>query len=451
MQAQPDLIRPEHVRIGPQGREVFGDAAAFLQAFALIEHVEHGRARQRREYQAHHLALLLGHAQSHSAFWRARLPPGAAALSALPVLRRAELRTQAVAEGALPLPPEHGEALQTATSGVTSEPLAFFTSSFNASYNEARYSFDDVAGNRRLDLPLAFTGGKIKEFEDHDRWPSRTGAIWCTGPGAVMPLSGEHMEVMLARILDGPGGHVATRPAVIEALLIRAKESGRAPPPFAEFLTYGELVTASLREEIRSVFKARVADRYSAEEVGPIAFECRRATAHHHVASSNVIIEIVDERRRSVAEGKAGDILLTGLHSLASPIIRYDIGDRAALIGRCTCGHDGPTLRGLLGRKRSLLRLPDGRLFFLRPANSDLKAIAPILQFRAIQTGPVDLTLQVVLERPLAEEERLGLAALMRRLSSQDFAVTVNQVPTIDWGPSGKRQLVVNLLYDTAD
>ena len=448
MQARTELIRPEHLRLGPQGPELFGEAAALVQAFALIEHVEHGRAKPRRDYQMDRLSLLLGHAQAHSPFWRARLPAQAASIADLPVLTRAELRAQVEAEGALPLPPDHGAPQKASTSGSTGATLTLSCSAFNAAYNESRYSFDDVVGGRRLDLPLTYVAAKVSDVEELDRWPSRTGSVWRTGPATLAPILGEHLEAALALLLAGPGGHVVTRPAVVEALLGRVRDSGRAPPPFADIITFSELVTAALREDVRTVLKARIADRYSAEEVGPIAFECRRSVAHYHVASSNVLVEVVDERRRPVAEGKVGDLLLTGLASLASPIVRYDIGDRAAQIGRCPCGHDGPTLRGLLGRRRSLIRLPDGRLFFLRPTIGMMAPIAPVESWRVIQTGPVDLTFEVVAPRPLTDAEREGLAALIRRLSSPAFVVTVGQVAAIDPGPGEKRQLVVNLLDD---
>ena len=254
------------------------------------------------------------------------------------------------------------------------------------------------------------------------------------------------MEEALTRLLDGPGGYVVIRPPMLEALVARAEAQDRTLPPFAEFITYGELVTTELRERVRSVLGARIADIYSAEEVGPIGFECCRAAGHYHVATSGVAVEVVDERRRVLGEGKVGDILVTGLHSLASPVVRYDLGDRGALIGRCPCGHDGPVLRSLLGRRRSLLRLPDGRLFFLRPAGRELLAVAPVTTWRLTQTAPLALVLEVEAERAVTDAEKAGLGALIRRQSSQEFAVEVRQVEAIAWGPSGKRQQVVNLL-----
>ena len=449
MQAATGLIRTEHIRFGPQGPEVFGEAAAVLQAFALIEHVEHGRPRQRRDYQDHHLAALLAHARAHSPFWRARLKPGVTALDRLPVLDRKGLRAQAEAEGALPLPPEHGEAVRNKTSGATSEPVFFHVSTFNGSYNQARYAFDDLNGGRRLDLPLTFMGRTIERTETLDRWPSLTGRIWRTGGGVMMPMSLLDAEAIAETLLAGPGGHIVIRPAILEVLLRHARAQARPLPPFADILTYGETVDDRLREAVRQVLGAQVTDRYSCEEAGPVAFECRRAPGHHHVCASNVMVEVVDERRRPVPEGVVGDVLLTGLHTLASPIIRYDVGDRAALLGACPCGHRGPVLRQLLGRRKSLLRLPDGRLTFFYVASDALTAAAPVREWRVSQTGRTALRLEIAAPRPLTETECEALRDVARGSLFQDFAVEIREVPRIDWGESGKRLLVVNLLEDS--
>lgn len=447
MKAQLDRIRPEFLRPGPQGPDVTGEAAAMLQALATIEHVERGRPRQRQDYVNDRISLLLGHAQAHSRAWRERLPPrGVSSLEELPVLTRSALRSQVAAEGPLPLPPDHGAPIVITTSGSTGEPMLLYGSVLSGAYNEARYSYEDIAGERRLDLPHTHTSAKVKEFEALDRWSSRTGRIWQTGPGHVMPFEGAMFEETVARLLAGPGGYVVLRPAMVAALALRVEASGRPPPPFAEFITYGELVTAELREQAQRILRAPIADIYSAEEVGPIAFQCRRAAGHYHVASSGVVVEVVDERRRPLGEGKVGDLLVTGLHSLASPVVRYDLGDRAALLGRCPCGHQGPTLRSLVGRRRSLIRLPDGRLFFLRPTARQMSAIAPVEQWRALQTGPKTLVLEVAAARPLTEGECAGLIALVKSVSSADFDVAVRQVDAIDWGPGGKRHLVVNQL-----
>ena len=104
-----------------------------------------------------------------------------------------------------------------------------------------------------------------------------------------------------------------------------------------------------------------IRSNYSSQEVGPIGFECESHSGHYHVATSNVIVEIVDTSY-DIGGAKLGKVLVTHLHSYATPFIRYDLGDLACLRGDCPCGHEGPTIYNLHGRLSSLLRHRDGRV-----------------------------------------------------------------------------------------
>lgn len=447
MKARPDLIRPEHLRIGPQGPEVFGQAAATLQAFAMIEAAEHGTPRVRRDYQQQRIAEVLEHARGHSPFWAARIGARRPALWRLPLLKRRELRAQVEAEGALPVPPDHGDVIASATSGATSEPLRFFVTRQNGAYNEARYAFDDIASDRDLGIPLTLMHKRFETVENFDRWPNLTGAIWRTGPAVGLPL-GLAMDEIAERLLAGGMGHVMIRPNQLAALVAYATATGRRPQDVGDVLTIGETIAPGLRARTRAAFGARIADRYTCEEVGPIAFQCWTLDTHYHVASSNVLLETVDEGGRDIAAGKPGNLLVTGLQAMATPLLRYDIGDIARLLPRCPCGHAGPALTDLRGRRKSLLRLPDGRRRYFHLEASRLLAIAPVREFRVLQTDKRTLVLEAAAERALTTTESEAIAALLRAEVSPDFFVRIDQVESIAWGESGKRITVLNLMDD---
>src|SRR5581483_2318307 len=101
---------------------------------------------------------------------------------------------------------------------------------------------------------------------------------------------------------------------------------------------------------------------YSAAELGPIAFECAKCPGHFHVAHSNVIVECDETTTAAFDEVTLGRLLVTHLHSYATPIIRYDIGDFGRLEPACRCGHDGPVISSIYGRGKHFLRRPDGKL-----------------------------------------------------------------------------------------
>ena len=448
MDAQLDLIRPGHVRLGPQGPEVFGQAASVLQAFGTIAAVESGSPRQRREYQQERLAAILDAARAHSPFWACRIPRGRPDLARLPVLTRPQLRTQVEAEGALPVGPEHNGVGSNATSGATAEPLRFFVTGLNGAYNMARYAFDDVVGQRDLSLPITVMHKSFESPRRFDHWPAMTGEIWRTGPGLGLPVTGVTVEGLLDALGGSDLGHFVTRPPFLAGFLEHLATTGRRPGRVGEMLTLGETVPPELRERARDVLGARIADRYSCEEVGPIAFQCPALDTHYHVASSNVIVETVDERGRVVEDGRIGHVVLSGLNAVATPVLRYDVGDMARLLPRCPCGHGGPALTELRGRRKSLLRTPDGRRQFFRIDSGAMRAIAPVRSCRLVQTGTADLVLQIEAARPIARDERARLAETVAAKVSPLFTVRVEQVAAIDWGPSGKRSEVVNLLDD---
>jgi len=64
-----------------------------------------------------------------------------------------------------------------------------------------------------------------------------------------------------------------------------------------------------------------------------------------------------------VCAGQVGRVVVTDLHNFATPLIRYDLGDYAEMADTCPCGRGLPALKRIMGRRRNMVRLPDGRSF----------------------------------------------------------------------------------------
>ena len=202
------------------------------------------------------------------------------------------------------------------------------------------------------------------------------------------------------------------------------------------------LIAEPLDPEVRRRFAevgVPARETYSCEEVGPIAFECDRCVGHFHVATSNVIVETVGEERLAVDGSAVGEVLLTHLHSYATPFIRYEIGDLAALAERCPCGHDGPTLSNIVGRTKGLLKHPDGRLLRIHIRAGDMTAIAPLDEYRVRQTGPATLVVEIGGRASLTPAETSAFVDAMRVRAGEGFSIEVRAVEKIDWGRSVKR------------
>lgn len=119
-------------------------------------------------------------------------------------------------------------------------------------------------------------------------------------------------------------------------------------------------------------FGCRLAEICNCEEVGNVAWECPRTAGVMHVNSDACVLEIVDEDGRPARSGEGGRVIVTNLFNRTMPFIRYELGDRAALLPskRCECGYDGPSMTLVAGRSGDFIRPPSGRRVSLRTIHS---------------------------------------------------------------------------------
>ena len=82
------------------------------------------------------------------------------------------------------------------------------------------------------------------------------------------------------------------------------------------------------RERIETIWGARVFDHYGMTETGPVAVECEGDAGSMLVLESEYIAEVVEPGgTRPVPPGELGELVLTNLGRVGSPLIRYRTGD----------------------------------------------------------------------------------------------------------------------------
>jgi phenylacetate-CoA ligase len=109
------------------------------------------------------------------------------------------------------------------------------------------------------------------------------------------------------------------------------------------------------RARIESLWPgARVFDHHGMTEVGPVTHECPGQPGRLHVIESAYLAEVIDpETGRPVSPGTTGELLLTTLGRIGSPLLRYRTGDlvRPSFPEPCACGRYDMALEGgILGR-----------------------------------------------------------------------------------------------------
>ncbi len=419
------------------------DKGAFSLLMEMIL-LETGNKIARENWQAAQLVNLFNHAGIRSLFWRERFKgkkPSAIKLGKLPILTRNDLRKQVQTEGSLIRAIDNLPYSQHATSGSTGTPVQFFFTRTNGIYNEirsfAQYVLDDrdVSWNRLRLNQFFYAQDKNLIYEEADRHGGVLANLFNTGRNANLYYNVFDRDEFIKKagafrgdfwVLGAPVSHsLPTQLTAQECYDLGARL----------WMVIGTTVSPALRHDLNHA-GIDVVSNYSCEEVGLIGSECVHKPGYFHVASSNVIVE---QSGHVVHDGvDCGHLLVTHLHSYATPFIRYDIGDIGTVHEECPCGFKGQTIGNLFGRITATLRNEDGTRSGIMIRATELDKIVPLKEFRVRQTGFKTLVFEVVTDDRSAQSAS-QLRGYILGLIGRDFEVDVRFCETIDWGQTAKR------------
>lgn len=203
------------------------------------------------------------------------------------------------------------------------------------------------------------------------------------------------------------------------------------------------------RFDIERALGGPVFNRYGSRETGEMAAECA-AHAGLHLSPLTHILEVLRPDGSPCSPGERGELVVTPLSNRAMPLLRYRIGDEAALAsGECSCGCTWPRLTTIFGRTTDhLLSAREGRIHggafrFI------LNEVDWIRTYQIVQEH--DCQLRVLLVPIKAQDAAMLLArdepmlrARMAELMGDDVAVTLDLREEIPPSPSGKHRHVVS-------
>lgn len=325
-----------------------------------------------RDLQVGMLRRLLRHAYQHTAYYRDAMDgrglrpediESVEDLARMPLLDRDTVRAtmDSRLSGAPP-----GVAVKKSTSGTTGEPVV-------VKYNHESRHWRDATRNRGY----GWAGWQLGR---------RTMHYWGFGPPAKTWT--HRTKISLDRMIKRdlyvdctPRGEEALRAAVSQVRKFQpeamvAYAAGAAA--LAHYINDQKLRTWTKsfpvlvgaerlwphdREAIEAAFGPAF-ETYGCREVMLISSECE-AHAGMHTSMETMIVEIVmrnpDGTTRDARPGETGEVVLTDLHNLACPMIRYVNGDLAVAHepGVCSCGRSLTKIGPIEGRTTETLR--DGR------------------------------------------------------------------------------------------
>ena len=95
---------------------------------------------------------------------------------------------------------------------------------------------------------------------------------------------------------------------------------------------------------------------YASTEMQTSFTEC---VAHRggHIPGDLIIVELLDDNNRPVADGEPGEVTITTLGVEAMPLLRFKTGDICIRISEpCSCGRNSARLSSVIGRKNQMIQ-----------------------------------------------------------------------------------------------
>ena len=230
-----------------------------------------------------------------------------------------------------------------------------------------------------------FTGG----LGAHDG-AERLGAV-------VVPMSGGSTERQVALIMDFGARVLCSTPSYALAIAEVAERLGVDLRTSAlEIGMFGaEPWSAAMRREIEARLGLKAVDIYGLSEImGPgVACECA-AQDGLHGWEDHFLFEVIDpETGRVLADGEAGELVITTLTKEALPLLRYRTRDITRLVAkRCDCGRTHRRILRITGRNDDMLIIRGVNVYpsQIEAALVGRPGIAPHYQIVVTRRGSLD-------------------------------------------------------------
>jgi phenylacetate-CoA ligase len=164
---------------------------------------------------------------------------------------------------------------------------------------------------------------------------------------------------------------------------------------------------------------ARVYDHYGMTEIGPVSYECPEHRGVLHILESEFIAEVIDpDSGQPGSGGETGELVLTNLGRLASPLLRYRTGDIVApgAASPCACGSHSLALEGgILGRSDDMVQIR-GVNVYLGAIEQILRGFPEVVEYRVEVSRANDMneiTIQVEPAKDIVDT--VGLSARIEK------------------------------------
>ncbi|WP_457618696.1 phenylacetate--CoA ligase family protein [Lutibacter sp.] len=218
-------------------------------------------------------------------------------------------------------------------------------------------------------------------------------------------------------------------------------------------LTSSENLYEWQKRDIAKVFPGiRIFDLYGQSERVVIASGCEYDDKMH-LWPFYGYTEIM-KNNTEVAIGEMGEIIGTSFWSLATPFVRYKIGD-IVIKGEQKCKHCGrnfPVINEIQGRLQEIIVSRKGRYIPMVAINMHDSTFDNVKQFQFFQEKPGEVILNLITKNNYSSEDEKKIFKNIKQKLGDDFDLKIKYVKTIELTSRGKyRFLVQKLPIDIGD
>jgi phenylacetate-CoA ligase len=250
------------------------------------------------------------------------------------------------------------------TSGRKGNPLLVLGSKEDLDFYAESWAYNLYAiglGPRNV-LYIAFSFGPFAGWWGAVSGAQRIGMM-------MIPGGGQRTKQRLQFIQDYEPDAVASLPSYALRMAKVAEEEGiDLPSSSVRTLIHGGEPGASIpatRARLERAWGAKAYDSVGQSEVGHYGFECVHQSGVHVVESEFFIEVLAEGSDEPVEVGERGELVITGLGRVGTPIIRYRTGDLVRLAeDSCLCGRAFVRLAGgLLSRADEMITVRGVNVF----------------------------------------------------------------------------------------
>jgi phenylacetate-coenzyme A ligase PaaK-like adenylate-forming protein len=424
------------------------DAHQLVGDIVSIDLIENGDRPARENWQKKQLSNLINHAYVRSNYWRQRIPSGLSRqdiLQNMPILTRKDVVRQVQNEGSLFVDKKQGAVSTYETTGSTGLPLKVFVCRQSSHYNSVRslaqFFFDNLSLDENSVIITSVTRSEnlknSRLIRSEPNWAGPLSKMYRNGSNKIISFN-KDVDGLVEELSKDSVGYLVCRSRVFEQVLDHGGPDLIKKLGIKVWIHLSDYRSREAVEQLKQIGIPSLSN-YSSGETGPMAFECRMNEGYYHVAHTNVIVECDDKLTTTIDGVAVGRLLITHLHSYATPLIRYDIGDFGKLHNQCLCGHDGPTISHIYGRGKHFLRHPDGKYLPFYLSARLIRETVEFKECRFRQETLDTITVHIGGRETLSQEEQEKLKAIIIGATDPAFRVIIKPVKEIDWSDNPKQ------------